>query len=429
MGGNRRSTQRRQQIAGVFKDALRTTGVSLVVLCLIELSLHLCGARFESSLFQMDPIRNFSFRPGASGWRTEENDVFVHINRFGNRDRERSVVAEPGTLRIAVLGSSYTAALEVEQQETYTAMLERDLSRPGAPVEVLNFGVAGYGPAQVFYTLHDQVWSFHPQIVMDEVSLKQSLITSVRKLHPSAMPYPYFRLSGDSVIPDEASQRVRRPTNKQISTDNQIRTMVNAIDLILLATSAKTELGPKLKSLARPRTREETVLADARMDPWNWALIPPSSPEIEQGWEILYGLIRMMRDESAAHGSEFWVIASDDPFQVNPDPAVGGTMKRAMGAQDLTYGDDRLDHFLSSEHIEHIHLEPALLAYVQRTGSYLHGGPKMLPGEGHWNPLGHRVVAQIMEEDLLRHSHVLQNWERTVSSQASKSEQATDERP
>jgi hypothetical protein len=418
-----RSMLRRTQLATALKDLLRALGVSLAVLCLVELSLHLCGARFDASLFQMDQVRAFSFRPGAVGWRTDENDIFVRINRFGNRDRERSIYAAPGTLRIAVLGSSYTAALEVEQQETYTAMLEHELSRPGMPVEVLNFGVEGYGPAQIYYTLHDQVWPFHPQIIIDEVSLKICVLTSTPKFNPSRISYPYFRVEGDSVVPDESSNRAIRPTDKQIWIDNRVRTAVNASDLVLLTTTASKDIGLKWRSLVAFLGGKRAATIDPRLDPWNWTLVPPPTPETEQSWEILEGLIRKMQDESTAHGADFWVVTSDDPFQVNPNPAVAETLRRAMGVQDLTYGDDRLEQFLSAQRIKHVRLAPALVAYEQRTGSYLHGGVKLPPGEGHWNALGHRVVAQIIAENLLRNSRTLQDWERTVPTGASKTEQ------
>jgi hypothetical protein len=286
-------------------------------------------------------------------------------------------------------------------------------------VEVLNFGVEGYGPAQMFYTLRDQVWRFHPQIIIDEVSLRVCVLTSTRKLHPEGISYPYFRLSGGSVVPDETSEKAARPTDTQVSVSNHIRTVVNASDLILLVSSFKKEPGLKLTSLAGLGAVSATATTDARLDPWNWTLIPPPVPEIEQGWEILDRLVCVMRDETAAHGAEFWVINSNDPFQINPDPAVEETLRHQMGAQTLMYGDDRFETFLSGEHINHIHLEPALQAYVQRTGSYLHGGVKRAPGEGHWNAQGHQVVAQIVSDDLRRESKMLNSWEQTSPNRTS----------
>ncbi len=52
------------------------------------------------------------------------------------------------TYRVLALGDSYQAALQVEHEQTFTALLERRLTRDlGAPVEVVNAAVAGWGPS------------------------------------------------------------------------------------------------------------------------------------------------------------------------------------------------------------------------------------------------------------------------------------------
>ncbi len=406
-----------------IKDFFLAAGSSVLFLCVVEVALHLYGVRFDASLFQMDPVRDYSFRPDATGWLTTENDVFVHINAEGNRDQLRSPEPAPGTFRIAVLGSSTTAGLEVEQQQTYTALLEKKLSHPGAPVEVLNFAVEGYGPAQDFYTLENQVWRFHPKIVIDEVSLKQYVLNSTKKYSTTSIPYPYFKVTDTGVVPDPASEQAKRPTAHDIAESNRTRAVVNSFDLALLATEVRKRVTAKLKGLA---SSGAAVSDDPRADPWRWTLIPPPNPEIEQGWEVLDGLTLAMRDQAAAHGAEFWTIASDDAFQVNPDPKVAEELQRKMSAPNLDYGDHRYDSFLSAHHINHIHLEPALQAYVRRTGAYLHGGPKMPRGEGHWNVLGHEVVSQIVASDIETQSASFKQWQSSRTALERAGLQAAD---
>ena len=398
-----------------------------MVLGLFEIGLRLCGVRFDASLFQMDPIRSYAFRPGASGWHTSENDIFVRINKEGNRDCDRSFEPALGTLRIAVLGSSTTAGLEVEQDQTYTALLERLLSKPGLKVEVLNFAVEGYGPAQDFYTMHDQVWKYHPQIVIDEVSLKQYVLNSTRKFSTTHISYPYFEPANDSVRPDPVDRHIARPTSRQISISNRFRAVVNSSELILLVTTAIKDVGLKAKSVSLlPNAKSSDSAADPRSDPWRWTLIPPPSPEISLGWQVLEGLTLRMRDEAKSHQAEFWVVVSDDAFQVNPDPAVAETLRQRMGANNLMYGDNRYEAFLSTKQVKHIHLAPALLAYAQRTKAYLHGGPKIAPGEGHWNALGHRIVALTIAQDLQRSSPTLQAFERSGGAKRREATQTAE---
>lgn len=408
------------------RDLLLTGCVCLALVCVAEAALHICGAKFDASLFQMDSERSYSFRPNATGWHTAESDIFVHINAEGNRDRLRSLDPQPGMLRIAVLGSSTTAALEVEQDQTYTSLLEHNLSRPGAPVEVMNFAVDGYGSAQDYYTLRDHVWQYNPQIVIDEVSLKQYVLNSTKKYSTTALQYPYFCVAGDHVVPDEASEKIPRPTPAQVSRSNRIRSAVNSIDLLLLLTEVKKQLGVDFNSF---KGIGKTLASsdDPLKDPWRWTLIPPNSPEMEQGWDVVEGLTLAMRDEAAAHRAEFWVIMSDDAFQINPDPKVVQMLRQRMHADNLDYGDQRYDSFLTDHKVNHIHLEPQLLAYVRKTGAYLHGGPKMRPGEGHWNVLGHMVVARLVAQDLEQASPRLKQWEQSnrIADQAPQRQDLT----
>jgi hypothetical protein len=108
-----------------------------------------------------------ALRPGASGWWTKEGHGFVHITADGRRDRERSTVKPADAFRIAVLGDSYAAALEVSQQDTFWSVLEDKLA--GCPAlgerkpEVINFGVGGYGTASQWLVLQNKVWRYDPE--------------------------------------------------------------------------------------------------------------------------------------------------------------------------------------------------------------------------------------------------------------------------
>ena len=408
--------------SSIWMDVLRVAGVSLLFCCALELGLRLGGAKFEASLYEIDPVRHFSFRPGAKGWHTTESDIYIRINKQGRRDLTRTLVPSPGTLRIAVLGSSTTAGLEVEQPQTYTALLEKELGQPGRPVEVLNFGTEGFGAGQDYYTLRDQVWKYHPQIVMDEVSLKQYVLNCTKKYCRTHDPYPYFVLTPDGgIAPDPESMRIPRPTEAQVRRSNLERNIVNSLQLTLLATDVQKQATTKIKSLLSGKGSKTELAQDPMDDPMRWTLVPPPNPTIEQGWGVLQALELAMRDDAKAHGAEYWVIASDDQFQVDPKPEVAETLRQAMHASNLEYGDERFDSFLTAHDVHHIHLEPALKEYVRTTGAYLHGGVKTPAGEGHWNVLGHRVVAGIIAARLRQNSEAFKHWEeagRTGSPQA-----------
>src|SRR5438552_12805145 len=113
-----------------------------------ELVLRLIGYSYPQ-FYQLDYSRGYALRPGMEGWYRKEGESYVRINRDGLHDREHSKNKPPDTIRIAVVGDSYPEALQVSPEQAFWAVMERQLQDCGGfgakKVEVLNFGVSGYG--------------------------------------------------------------------------------------------------------------------------------------------------------------------------------------------------------------------------------------------------------------------------------------------
>src|SRR5687767_9299755 len=95
-------------------------------LLLVEIGLRIIGFRYLN-LSQEDQYVGYALRPGAEGWWTKEGKAYIKVNSDGLRDREHSVSKPPDTLRIAVLGDSYTEALQVPLEKTFPAVTEERL--------------------------------------------------------------------------------------------------------------------------------------------------------------------------------------------------------------------------------------------------------------------------------------------------------------
>ena len=129
----------------------------LLVGCLLtEVFLRVIGYSYPI-FYTTDYYRGFALRPGLEGHYQREGESYVRINSDGQRDRERAKAKPPDTVRIAVLGDSFAEAMHVPMEQTFWSLLERKLEEchafPGKHVEVLNFGVSGYGTAQELMTL------------------------------------------------------------------------------------------------------------------------------------------------------------------------------------------------------------------------------------------------------------------------------------
>ncbi len=108
----------------------------------------------------------WSGRPHGQGLQA---GVSVSFNRFGLRDRERSMEPSRETVRILALGDSVTFGQGVAEEEAYPRMTETLLNshtdgRP--PVEVLNFGIPGYNTVQELAQLRELGLAFHPRVVV-----------------------------------------------------------------------------------------------------------------------------------------------------------------------------------------------------------------------------------------------------------------------
>jgi lysophospholipase L1-like esterase len=146
---------------------------------LCELGLRLAGYRalYETyskpSLFwRHDALLGWSHEPHAKGqyigprpWPVEF-DALVEMNSLGLRGPEPGP-KRTGELRVLFLGDSMVAGFEVEQQQTFVALLERELSgRIGRQVHTVNGGVRGYGTDQylLYYTARGR--ELRPDVVV-----------------------------------------------------------------------------------------------------------------------------------------------------------------------------------------------------------------------------------------------------------------------
>jgi len=181
-------------------------GSLLLAILLAEVGLRITGVQFP--IFKKaDPITGTSYIPNSRGWYTEEGRAYIQINSAGLRDREHSLEKAPNTIRVAVLGDSYSAAHEVPMENTFWSVVERDLNRHFArnvkKIEVINFGIFGHGPAQEYLTLHHKVWDYSPDIVLLAMFTGNDISDNHRGLRGKDN-LPYYVYEGNNLVLDNS---------------------------------------------------------------------------------------------------------------------------------------------------------------------------------------------------------------------------------
>src|SRR2546423_9571966 len=178
---------------------------ALCGLLLTEVFLRVTG--YSAPLFYgPDYYCGIALRPNISGTYQREGRNYVSINSAGLRDREHSTAKAPDTIRIALLGDSYCEALQAPLEQTFWWLLQQKLEGcarfAGKHIEIINFGVSGYGTAQELITLQQKVWQYSPDIVVLLVTTNNDISDNVRALKKTDQ-VPYFVYRDNQLVEDD----------------------------------------------------------------------------------------------------------------------------------------------------------------------------------------------------------------------------------
>ena len=116
-------------------------------------------------LFDYDSTLGWQLIPNKSGYFVSKHEfkTKIIINSVGMRDKEYPAAKPSGKKRIAVLGDSFTSSFGVSDAETFAKVMEAKLP---SNIEVLNFGVNGYGPIQELLLLQTRTIKYSPDLVI-----------------------------------------------------------------------------------------------------------------------------------------------------------------------------------------------------------------------------------------------------------------------
>jgi hypothetical protein len=118
------------------------------------------------------PYRHHAMVPGSQAEIRQRDFAYIqHVNQLGLRGRETTEEKRAGTRRILMLGDSFTMGKGVEDDETFSVLVERSLQSSlatcgGPSVEVLNGGVDSYAPILSFLQLKHDLARTSPDLVV-----------------------------------------------------------------------------------------------------------------------------------------------------------------------------------------------------------------------------------------------------------------------
>lgn len=331
-----------------------------------------------------DPETGYAHRPNVSGWWLRENRAFVRINAQGLRDRPRTPVPAAGTMRIAVAGDSFTEALQVEEADLFTLRAERKLTDRGYDVEVLNFGLSGALPLQHLLFLAQRGLPM-------EIDGAVMTVAADRLLSPmvgddSVVPAYVETASGDL----EIGRAYRNRLSHRLSERWVGSTFFWLVDHSLVANALYTraklgvfnllDAGEAAPPVVDP-CEQSRVLLTATRGLWRDGEPAPAAVRLD----------RLLRDTRARLGDRpvVWVMHSFDL------PDVECPSLRALRRETIALVQAALER----SSIGFLDRDQALASRLGASESFgdLFGFGARI-GQGHFNPRGHEVYAQVLAD-------------------------------
>lgn len=378
-----------------------------------EIALRVIGYS-TPEFYTVDETRGYALAPNVKGLYRKEGRTWVEINSDALRDIEHTIQKPGNTLRIALIGDSYAEALQVDLNETWWRIMQDRLnscaSFDHSKVEVINFGVSGYGTAQEYLTLREKVWKYSPDIVILAITTNNDITDNYRSFKKTEIPYFVFK-DNELVLDDSFKNSAKfRFDNSAIGhAGSWIKNNLRIIQAVQDAQIAlKYRWAEWMKTSQPPSANNKTEDAgtvgpqkpqppagDVGID--NLIYRAPKDTEWSEAWKVTEGLILKVRDEVRAHNAKLIVVTLSNGAQVLPDPRARAGHLYYLGAEDVFYPDNRIKTFAEANSIRAVILAPALQAYAEKNNVFLHGFEKNL-GFGHWNQNGHRVAGEMLGE-------------------------------
>lgn len=290
----------------------------LLLLAPLALELVVRAAGYSAPFwYRPDPALGWSLRPATQGWFTKRyataRPVFVRVSDAGFRDREHALDKPDDVFRVAVLGDEQSEAMHVELDDSWWSQLGRELDGCGVVggrrVEMLNFGVNGYGTAQELALLESVALRYQPDLVLLQFSAgNDPQNNSFALSHDKERPF--FRLDGEGRPRIDASFNAVPGFRRHASLSHELARRVGD----------RSHAVQWLSMLPEPRHSPGVQKA---------LLGPPPSELWEEAWKISEALILRMNDFSSRNGARFAVAI----VPATPESTYGAKRIAAFAAK------------------------------------------------------------------------------------------------
>lgn len=354
----------------------------LLTFCVVgEVGLRILPlGKFRSSPFrQYDPQLGIALIPNMDV--VHSRGCFTgHVitNRWGFRDRDRTLDKPAGDFRIALIGDSVVEGAHVNPDQVVNIQMERQLQSLGyRNVEVMNFAVEGIGTTQEYLLYEQRVRPFHPDLVLatfsdnDVMNNSSTLQPKSYGIHTWYSPYYNLDTQGNLVFQPVES----RWFNGELSFLEKHSYLVYYVERIWFRAD-----------LPLHRWHGLPVYFGTYSD-------DPLDPEWQTAWTVTEKVLARYRDAVEADHARFVLIPWSNFSDI--DPQWRQRLTQQFGILPVQLAPQRFDERVEAmAHHDNITIE-SLTPYLQayRDSHHLQWPYFSLTCDPHYSTLGHEVVA------------------------------------
>jgi hypothetical protein len=279
-----------------------------------------------------DPVLHHRARPDLA---TTVSGVEFRTNSLGLRDREYPSPKPPRTVRVLMLGYSFTEGAGLPIEQTVARRVEAGLNARGCGgYEVVNAGTASYSPILEYLLLERLLPRLEPDLVVlnfDMTDVHDDLIrTATAALDarglPVAVPSDPIR-EGALLLPPPP--RWLGPLGARLNG-------LVLYQMFRRSTGGQWLLGPVKTS---PEQLEAYgVIGDPQRDPLA-IMRDGDSPALDRAWQVTERYLVAARDLARARGVGFVLVVYPHSQQVSAEESPIG--RRQLGAGPGLYASER----------------------------------------------------------------------------------------
>jgi hypothetical protein len=302
----------------------------------------------------------------------------THLNKDGMNDVDHETKKPEGVYRVAVIGDSYVEAMQFPLEQAYFKVMENALRERGYTVEVLAFGVGGFGTLQEYYLLRDYALKYDPDLVILSIFTYNDIRNNSFLLEKNLdMPYATLNEDGTISLPDF---KLREEYVRIF--ESPLRTLVFEHSHLVRFVYRLSNQSVAFRNFLAFFHLQTPSIQDSkkRMDDSNELYLTEMSDDWSDAWKVTEELIKKTKDLSEQNHSKFMMYSLSNDVQLSDERFSAVRNQYPQSKLDPELPEKMLSSISERNSMRYFSALPALKT-LHSEGVVVH--PKC---HGHWSP-------------------------------------------